>query len=351
MHDPLPTQIGDLNAELDKLVAIANSWKDTGEERKRVTDEQASVIRGLMQVGTCRCLFVSLALALLAPCKRKRGCSVGGAMPHGPASCHCHAEFDWLACLPACLRLQRTTATQMKWIVQVGRAVRMIATWAMSECCPHASSCQDSCYLSPWACHALRLRHADMCIAPTLPACHHLPVRLKIILKNLKVRCRGRTLAGFAERFVSDHKLACNRLACTVLSARGCHHGELSHAHALCRSTAGRAPSSRPGTRTPRRCTTTGGGLVFVCLAVRAWAWAEPALRASQGRPGERAARIRLNARRPHPLTKGAWSSSESAVDAPCSGTAMLSGRHQPTTCMGMGLELHELCNVQWMHV
>lgn len=93
-----PPQIGDLNSELDKLVAIANSWKDTGEERKRVTEEQASVIRGLMQARR----RVSLAPGFVAPCKRK-GLQCSCAAPHGFASCHCLAELTgWLAFLPAC---------------------------------------------------------------------------------------------------------------------------------------------------------------------------------------------------------------------------------------------------------
>ena len=49
LHTP---QVGDLNVLLDKLVTIANSWKE--EEagvRRRVSEEQAVVVRELMQVG------------------------------------------------------------------------------------------------------------------------------------------------------------------------------------------------------------------------------------------------------------------------------------------------------------
>lgn len=53
LSSPLHTpQVGDLNVLLDKLVTIANSWKE--EEagvRRRVSEEQAVVVRELMQVG------------------------------------------------------------------------------------------------------------------------------------------------------------------------------------------------------------------------------------------------------------------------------------------------------------
>ncbi|PRW39278.1 dynamin-related GTPase isoform A [Chlorella sorokiniana] len=45
-------KVGDLNAELDKLVEIANSWRDDAGERRRVSKEQGDVMRGLMQKTT-----------------------------------------------------------------------------------------------------------------------------------------------------------------------------------------------------------------------------------------------------------------------------------------------------------
>lgn len=54
-------KVGDLNAELDKLVEIANSWRDDAGER-RVTQEQAAVMRGLMQVGVADCWKVRCAV-------------------------------------------------------------------------------------------------------------------------------------------------------------------------------------------------------------------------------------------------------------------------------------------------
>lgn len=44
-----PTQVGQLNEELDRLAAIAGTWKNEDAAKRAVTEEQAAVLRGLMQ--------------------------------------------------------------------------------------------------------------------------------------------------------------------------------------------------------------------------------------------------------------------------------------------------------------
>lgn len=45
-----PAQVGQLNEELDKLVAIAGTWKNEDAAKRQVSEDQAAVLRGLMQV-------------------------------------------------------------------------------------------------------------------------------------------------------------------------------------------------------------------------------------------------------------------------------------------------------------